>query len=246
MDDIAKYLVRNPKQVINYLKMLSAERCLISAGFGESDKDTFLTAIMDIDEKNKTITIDCGPKEYLNKKLLDSAIIKCSTEYKGITVQFEGRKVKKAGDPSQPAFTIPLPGSIFWVQRRQFYRVKSPLFKESSCAVTLKDTKTQEEKTVKLKIHDISASGFSVLNDFSEFSSQLIPSAEFANCKLILEGVEEQTISFQIQHKSPLNPNKPDKTERIGCSINNVSPRVESTIIRYMQAIEREIKQKEK
>ena len=45
MDNIAKYLVRNPKQVVNYLKMLSAERCLISAGFGEGDKDTFLTAI---------------------------------------------------------------------------------------------------------------------------------------------------------------------------------------------------------
>ena len=47
--DLAKFLVRNPKQVMSYLKLLSAERCLISAGFGEDDKDTFLTAIIEIE-----------------------------------------------------------------------------------------------------------------------------------------------------------------------------------------------------
>jgi c-di-GMP-binding flagellar brake protein YcgR len=246
MDNIAKYLVRNPKQVVNYLKMLSAERCLISAGFGEGDKDTFLTAIMDIDQKNETITIDCGPKEYLNKQLLDSAIIQCATEYKGIKVLFEGRKVKKAGNPGQPAFTIPIPGSIFWVQRRQFYRVKSPLFKDSYCAVTFKDKETEEKTTVNLKVHDISANGFSLVNDVSEFSPQLIASAEFESCTLALDNEAPQTVCFEVRYNAPLNPNRPDKTERIGCRITNVSPRIESTIIRYMQGIEREIKQKEK
>jgi len=246
MDNIAKYLVRNSKQVQNYLTMLSSERCLISAGFGESDKDTFLTAILDIDKKNETITIDCGPKEYLNKKLLESAIIKCATEYKGIKVLFEGRKVKKAGKPGQPAFTIPIPSSIFWVQRRQFYRVKSPLFKDSYCTVSFKDEETEEKTTVNLKLHDLSANGFSIASDFSEFSTKLISSAKFENCTLVLENEEPQTVSFEVRYNTPLNPNKPGKTERIGCLITNVSPRIESTIIRYMQGIEREIKQKEK
>ncbi|MFW5443703.1 MAG: flagellar brake protein [Methylococcaceae bacterium] len=245
MDETAKYLVRNQKQVFNYLKMLSAERCLISAAFGEDDKDTFLTAILDIDEKKKTITIDCGPKEYLNKRLLDSAIIKCATEYKGIKVQFEGRKVKKAGKTGQPAFTIPIPGSISWVQRRQFYRIKSPLSKNSYCTVSYTNLETEEETTLNLQLYDLSASGFSILNDEAEFSNQLIPSAEFKNCTLALHEEAELNISFEVRHKLPLNPNKPGKTERVGCYITNSSPRIESTILRYMQNIERELKQKE-
>jgi len=240
MDNIAKYLVRNSKQVFRYLELLSAERCLISAAFGESDKDTFLTAIMDIDQKNKTITLDCGPREYLNKKLLNTAIIKCSTKYKGIKVLFEGRKVKKAGKPGQPAFTIPIPGSIFWIQRREFYRVKSPLFKDSYCAVRFKD-----EETVNLKIHDLGANGFSVMNDSPELSSQLSSSAEFENSTLVLDKEQAQTVSFEVRYKNPLNPNKPGKTERIGCSITNTSPIIETTILRYMHRVEREIQQKE-
>lgn len=244
--DIAKYLVRNQKQVLSYLKLLSAERCLISAAFGENDKDTFLTAIIEIDESKQTLTIDCGPKEYLNKKLLESAIIKLKTEYKGIKVQFEGRKVKKSGTSGQPAFTIPLPGSIYWVQRRKFYRVKSPLSKDSYCAVKFKDTETDEETTVNLKLYDLSGNGFSMLNESIEFSNQLIPSAVFENCELVMENEENQNISFEVRHKLPQNPNKPGKTERIGCHITDQSPRTESTILRYMQNIERELKQKEK
>ncbi len=244
--DISKYLVSSPKQVLSYLKLLSTERCLISAAFGEDEKDTFLTAIMEIDEKKQTITIDCGPKEYLNKRLIDSAIIKFKTEYKGIKVQFEGRKVKKAGSTGQPAFTVPIPGSIYWVQRRQFYRVKSPLSKNSYCIVTFKDEETEEETKVNFNIYDISGNGFSFLSESTDFSSQLVPSAVFEQCDLVLENEETQKISFEVRHKLQQNPNKPGKTERIGCRITDETPRTESTILRYMQNIEREIKQKEK
>jgi c-di-GMP-binding flagellar brake protein YcgR len=246
MTDIAKYLVRNPKQVLTYLKMLSAERCLISATFGTDNKDTFLTAIIDIDEKKQTITIDCGPKEYLNKKLLDSAIIKCSTKYKGIKVLFEGRKVKKSGKPGQPAFSLSIPSSIYWMQKRQFYRIKSPLSKNSYCTISFKDPETEEVTTVDLKLNDLSACGISVLNESTDFSAQFSPSATFDKCSLVLENEETLNIDLEVRHKLPLNPNNPGKTERIGCKIINPTPRVESTILRYMQNIEREIKQKEK
>ena len=66
MENIAKYLVRSPKQVLAYLKLLSAERCLISAGFGESDNDTFLTAIIDID-----VELPDEFHVYVNHKMTD-------------------------------------------------------------------------------------------------------------------------------------------------------------------------------
>ncbi len=242
MDNISEYLVRNQKQIFKYLVLLEKERCLISVVFGKEEKDTFLSAIINIDEKKNTITIDCGPKEYLNKKLLDSVIIKCSSKYDGIKVFFEGRKVTKSGKLSNPAFTIPIPSSIYWVQRRKFFRVKSPLSKNSYCRLKFKDSETEEETEFDFKIYDLSATGFSFLSDSSEFSLKLIPEAEFENCELILENEDPQRISFTVQNNHPLNPSKPEKTARIGCLITNNSPRIESTILRYMQNIERENK----
>lgn len=245
MADISKYLEKNSKKVLSYLKLLLNERCLISAAFGDGEKDTFLTALIDLNEKQQTLTIDCGPKEYLNKKLLSSAIIKFSTEYQGIKVFFEGRKVKKSGSSNNPSFIVPIPGSMYWVQRRQFYRIKSPLSKNSFCSITHHDEKTEEDTNIELKLYDISASGFCVLNESHEISNLFVATAEFDNAKLVLEDEMELPIAFEVRYKQPLNPSNPNKTERIGCRILNTTPRLESTILRYMQNIDREIKQKE-
>lgn len=244
MSDLAKYLVRSPKQILNYLKLLSAERCLISAAFGASDKDTFLSAIMDIDEKKQTITIDCGPKEYLNRKLLKSPVIKCSTEYKGIKVYFEGRKAVKTGSASEPAFLVPMPTTLYWVQRRQFYRIRSPLSKQSYCVISFKDPETEQEKTLNLELYDLSATGISIINDSSEFAKLLEPSVEFNKCRLVLQDEAPLSVDLEIRHILPQSSNNPGKKERIGCYITNSTPRIETTILRYMQNIERELKQK--
>ncbi len=245
MQDISKYLDNNPKRVLSYLKILLKERCLISVAFGIDEKDTFLTAIIAIDEKKQTLTIDCGPKEYLNKRLQSSAIIKFSTKYQGIKVLFEGRKVKKAGNSSQPSFIIPIPNSIYWFQRRQFYRVKSPLSKKSSCLVSFYKPETEEEISVELPLYDISASGFSFIKESEEFSELFNPSSEFEKCFLKLANEEDQSVSFEVKHVTPINPNKTQAGVRIGCRITEITPGTETTIVRYMQIIDREIKQKE-
>ncbi len=248
MADLDQYLIQQPKQVLSHLKLLSENRCLVSAAFGSGEKGTFITAILEIDEKKQTITIDCSPQEYLNKKLLDTAIIKFSTSYQGISVSFEGRKIKKAGTSEQPTFIVPLPNSILWLQKRQFYRTRSPLSKNSYCAVSFIDQETEEQTIVDFKLYDLSVSGFSFLydaEDSTKFSSQLVPSANFENCKLILEGEEDLPLSFEVRHHlTTINPNNQKKIDRFGCRIINSTPRIESTILRYMQIIERELKQK--
>lgn len=245
MSDISNFLDRNPKKVLSYLKILKNERCLISAAFGIDNKDTFLTAIIEIDEKKQNLTIDCGPKEYLNKRLQSSAVIKFSALYQGIKVLFEGRKVKKAGNPDQPSFIIPIPHSIYWFQRRQFYRIRSPLSKKSSCIVSFHKPETEEESTVELQLYDISASGFSLIKGSEDLSELFTPTSEFENCILKLENEEDQPISFEVRHLTPLNSNDNQVGTRIGCRLTNITTRTETTIIRYMQMIDREIKQKE-
>ncbi len=146
MDNISDYLVKNPKQILGHLKTLAKEKCLISANFGENH--SFLTAILAIDEKKQLITIDCGPKEYLNKELLDVAIVDCRTDYKGIKVIFKGHGVKKAGtDKKNTALSINIPNQIYWVQRRLFYRVRSPL---SKTAIALSACSHQTQRAMKI------------------------------------------------------------------------------------------------
>ena len=240
MENLSDYLIKNPKQVLLHLRTLTTEKCLISANFGENH--SFLTAILKIDDKKQTITIDCGPKEYLNNELLSLGIVNCKADHNGIKVLFEGRGIKRAGKLGQPALSMKIPEHIYWVQRRIFYRVRSPLSKKSYCSITIAETAKENKEILPYKLFDLSATGFSILSETKELASRLIPSTEFKNCELTLDNAETHIITIIVRSNYPLNPNKPNKTYRIGCEILNISPRTESAILRYMQAIEIEMR----
>ncbi len=240
MENLSEFLVTNPKQILSHLKSLMTNKCLISAAF--SDRQSFLTAILSIDEKGQTLTIDCGPKEYLNKELLSSGIVNFKTEYQGISVLFTGREIKKSGDDGEHfSLTMKIPESIYWVQRRKSYRVRSPLSKNSYCSVTLQNEENQTEETHDFKLYDISVTGFSIFCESQESADILTVSTEYNNCSLVLEDKFYQ-VSFTIQSKTSFNINKPKKNQRIGCKFINTLPPTESAFLRYMQKIEREIK----
>jgi len=240
MEDISNYLVKNPKQIINHLKTLSKEKCLISVVFGENT--SFLTAILDVDKKNKTIIIDCGPKEYLNRELLRVGIVDCTADFSGIKVFFKGRQVKKSGKPSNPALSIQIPDLLYWVQRRQFYRVRSPLFKISYCRVFLQDPENNTIQSFDFKLFNLSVSGFSITVEELALTKKLTLNSEFTNCYLILNETEKHAISFIPRNIIPINPTNPSKGHRIGCEFIDLSPRDENAFTRYMHEIEREIK----
>ena len=243
MENLSEYLVKAPKLILSYLKTLATEKCLIVVNFG--DNFSFLTVILDIDEKEQIITIDCGPKEYLNKKLLSEGVVNLKTDLGGVKVLFEGRDIKKAGTPGQKSLSIRIPKHIYWIQRRRFYRVRSPLSKNSYCSIAIPESKENKE-TVNYKLYDLSASGFAIISDTEKLAEHLTLETQFNNCKLIFDTTETHTISFIVRSKLALNRRKPNKAQRIGCEVLDISPKIESAFLRYMQDVERAIKRNQK
>ena len=191
MENLSDFLVNTPKQVLIHLKTLAAKKCLLTLTFEETF--SFLTAILDIDEKKQLITIDCGPKEYLNKKLLSANIVHFKTELGGIKVSFEGRDIKKAGETGQTALSIKIPEHLYWMQRRKFYRVRSPLSKNSYCSISFPGT---DEKTEPLHytLYDLSATGFSMLSESKEQATPLTLDTEFKKWKGSFDQVDDVLI----------------------------------------------------
>nr|WP_305906591.1 flagellar regulator YcgR PilZN domain-containing protein [Methylomarinum sp. Ch1-1]MDP4519282.1 flagellar brake protein [Methylomarinum sp. Ch1-1] len=190
-------------------------------------------------QKNR-LSFDYGPKEYQNKQLLKSPKTEFRAEFDGIKVSFLGEKITKSLTKGQAAFTMPIPNALLWMQRRKFYRVKVPLAHDSYCEISFTDEDQGKQQRVRYKLLDISISGFSFLNDQPQFSHDLIPTDEFSDCTLHLNGAGDPIISFIVKNKFNISPDKPDKGQRVGCAFGNITPACESNIQRYMQTIERE------
>jgi c-di-GMP-binding flagellar brake protein YcgR len=238
MEGESSFLIRNQAQIISHLSLLFTNKCLLSANFGDNN-NSFITTILEIDKKNNSLILDYAPKEYLSRQALDSPNTFFKTEYLGIKVTFQVTRLAKTQHEGHPAFIMPIPESILWLQRREFYRVKSPISKSSYCRLILED-----REPIDLKLYDISLSGFSMLNEYSEIFHLLVLNAHFDQCKLILSETGEDTVSFEVRSLYIINPEKLNKIEKIGCKFTRITSAFESTIQRYMQKIERENKLK--
>lgn len=239
MNDISSFAIQNTKQIISHLSLMVKNKCLLSARFG-TNNESYITALLGIDEKSNTLILDYGPKEDLNQRILNAGKISFDADYTGIKVSFVGTGLKKITHKGEPAFSMPIPKSLFWMQRREYFRVKSPLSKSSYCQLLM-----EGNKPVNLKLYDISLTGFAMLNVSKEVSELMIPGEIITQGKLVLADAGEGLVSFEVCAKYIINPDKLQKIQKIGCRFVKLTRPVEEVIQRYMQQIQREDLQKE-
>jgi c-di-GMP-binding flagellar brake protein YcgR len=239
MKEEASFSIQNSKELIRHFLLLYKNKSLIIARFGENN-ESYITTLLDIDERNHAVILDYGPKEDLNQQLLKSGKVVFDTDYNGIKVSFSGTAIKKIVHKGDPAFYMSIPKSLYWLQRREYYRVKSPLSKASYCQLILED-----RQPVSLKLYDISLTGFSMLNVSKELSDLLIPGKSFEQCTLHLYEIGEEPVAIEIRNKLIINPDKLQKIQKIGCKFIKLAHPVENMIQRYMHQIQREDLQKE-
>ena len=234
------YLVKNAKMVFSHFSELVTKKCLISAHFGQRD-NSFLTTIVGLDKKNNILDLDCAPLETLDQQLLTSSKVWFCTELDGIKVSFSGKGIKKIKVGSDWVLSMPIPDAIFWMQRRQYYRVKVPLSHSNSyCRITFKTGDTAE--TCTFQLNDLSIGGFSFFNPEPKWSEQLQPDCEFFDCTLHLNNGNQADISFVVKNHTQARNNPPSHQDRIGCMFHPLAPSVEASIQRYMQEIELQLK----
>lgn len=236
MSDDSSFTIYNRRQIIYNLAILVKNKCLVSVRFDEG-KAFFLTAIINVDEANNAIVFDCGPKEELNQQLLNSPKVIFQADFSGIKCSFRTDTPKEIQYGGDTAFTVPVPESMFWMQRREYFRIKSPRAKGSYCRLIFK-----EREPVNLLLYDISLTGFSMLNTSAAISELLIQGAQFDNCRLVLTGAGEGDVSFKICSKIIINPNKIDqlKIQKIGCLFTKITPAFETIVQRYINQLQRE------
>jgi flagellar brake protein len=241
MQKESDYLVRSAKLVFGHLSDLIKKKCIISAHFGEHNQ-SFLTTIIDLDQKANLITLDVAPTELLNKQLLGSAKVLFRTEYEGIKVSFRGKDIKKSQSDGHPVFAMPIPDAIFWMQRRQYYRVKVPLsHKNSTCEINLaieNEAGETESQTKAFNLSDISLSGFSLLNPDTKIADFLLPDTVIDECALFLNDGSRATVGLVVKSVTNVRANATTYQHRVGCKFTHIPQVFENSIQRYMQEIE--------
>lgn len=248
MEKESDYIVRGPKTIYGHLTDMVKRKCILAAHFDRNQ--SFLTTIVEIDSKNNLLALDCAPNEQLNRALLGSPKVLFRTEVEGVKASFTGKNIRQEKIGGHNALVMNMPDSMFWLQRREYYRVKVPMSHESSlCEIRFmtdfEDGSESEERVGQFRVLDVSIRGFCFLNTQAEFKELLEPETHIAHCSIHLNDGSYDRVEFEVRYLSEVKISSSTTYYRVGCRFTQISHSFEHSIQRYIQSIELQKKAQE-
>ncbi len=235
-DNLDKYLIHNNKQILQTLKLLAKNKCLITARF-HAGKYSFVTVVIDILLEQNLVILDYGTNDTINKKILTAPRVIFAAVYNGIRTQFSTEQITQAKFKGNTVFAVPIPDSVLWMERREFYRVKIPLTEPVYCKIPLGG-----DKAVQLYVSDMSITGLALIDPKGASALPEDKDSVLTGCALLLPE-HEAVIDLTIKNHTtqPTTDNLPDN-QRIGCAFVNPTQAFQSKVLQFMQYVERQKK----
>ena len=225
-----QYLLQNHQVIIQKLRLLIKNHVFITASFNNGSQ-SMNTAIIDVIRDMDLVAIDYGPNQSLNEQLLNANRIVFKASFDGINVQFSSDSITKAKYQGESVFAIPIPDTMLWVQRREYFRVRVPLGIPAICEIRQADDSYRE-----YKLFDISAGGLSIIDEY--YDLEVEPGIIMSHCRLELPEHGSGRVNLEVRSILPMKAGERAAGRRIGCSFNNLGMSFAATIQRYINAVE--------
>jgi flagellar brake protein len=232
-----QFLKQNPLAVLNVLRDLHHDRIPLRVSWGTSQ---FISRILDISPH--ALIIDFGSQEYENRAVQRAENITLSAETQGAKIEFTVPKMHQGLFLDLPAFTMPVPPSLWFIQRREFFRIAAPLHPVYYCRAKLAD-----KSEIRFRLCDLSLGGMGALMDDAPpailKAGVMIPQLELDMGEWGKFHFDAQLISLS-ERKVVDSKNETISTPRLSFRFLNVNPAMERTLQRIIFSLEREARER--
>lgn len=157
-----KYLLRNRRQIRGLLQSLIQQRSLVTAHVGGRNQ-SFPTAVLELDEDEHEawLILDGSPHEASNRAAARASHLLCFAQLDHVRVRFRIESLERIDSGGHVAFRAPLPDTLYYLQRREHYRLETPVTDSPNCLVRFEHADGQKTE-LELRVIDISGGGLAV------------------------------------------------------------------------------------
>lgn len=229
------FQVDSRREIIALLRGLKDSNQLISMMIN-GGSEVFITSILDVDDGNNTVIIDSAPGQLANQRIVEAPRVSFEGLLDRISIQFSSSGVQRAIFENRPALQFAIPVSLIRLQRREYYRINTPLSTPIRALVPLG---SDEGIAIhKLSLVDISCGGIAVLDDKKILDSTI--GTTYEHCKVDLPAIGMLDVTLQIRNSQDLILLNGKTNRRLGCQFIHMSNSVLTSIQRYIMKLERE------
>lgn len=231
--DDSRFLVQNALEIVRTFRGLINRNEMVSAFFN-AGKELLLTSVLEIEPEAHAVLLDYGSNAVLNRRILESEKIIFVTSLDKVKVQWVSHRIESDTFEGKDAFRIAIPEQILRLQRREYYRLTTPLINPLKCKIP-----TSDGVTIEVALADISAGGIGVIIA-QPLGVVFEVGTIFPGCRVELPGVGTAEFTLSIQSTWEVTMKNGSKSLRAGCQFVDMRPGMQALIQRYIIKLERE------
>lgn len=235
--DEEQYLVYNSKEIIQILTDLLKSKAMLKVSFNHA-ADECLTTIIAVDVKNHVIHLDIGLDDAFNNRLLANHHVIFSKD-DGIRIKWVSAHISAVTLHDGKAIKIALPQKMLRLQRREFFRLATPIVNPVPCQIPIVDkTNPDVERTLELILADVSLGGIATIAP-DPLDPVFVVGANFNQCKISFPDVGVTSLTLQVRNITSISVKDSSAKHRIGFQFIEPSRGNEGLINRYTYNLER-------
>ncbi len=231
------YLVHNNKEIIQILTDQSKLKTMFKVSFNHG-ADECLTTVIVVDAKAHAVYLDIGLDEAFNSRLLASHHVVFSKD-DGIRIKWVSTHISLATLKDGKAIKIALPQKLMRLQRREYFRLATPIVNPVPCQIPVADdTNPDVNKVLELTLVDVSLGGIGTIAA-DPLDPVFVLGASFDKCKISFPEVGLTSLTLQVRNITSITIKDGATKHRIGFKFIEPSRGNEGLINRYTYNLER-------
>ncbi|PPT41944.1 pilus assembly protein PilZ [Xanthomonas arboricola] len=231
-----RYLLRNKRQIRGLLRQLLDQRAIVTMHVAGRDM-AVPTAVLEVDEDDDCVILDGSHNEASNRAIQEAKYLLCYAQLERVNIRFRLETPDRLEREIHVAFRADLPEAMYHMQRRESYRLETPITDSPICIIR-QDEAQGGNLNLQLRVIDISSGGLAV--SLTDGMPLLEPQRTYRNCTLQLPDTAPITLPLTVcsQYKQTL----PNGSEgfRVGMQFSDLPRGADETIQRYIFRVDRQ------
>jgi len=234
-----QYLLHSRVEILAVLRSLVAKRALVSVYFNHG-ASFLLTSVLQVEASSGQLVLDWGREEAINRQALLASPMILTAAVEKVKIQFVLKQLVETQQAGRPAFLAGLPESVLRLQRREYFRLTTPIAKPVKFVTTLKRPDGCA-LVVEASLLDISAGGVGLMA--SPALAALLPRGTvLTDCKMTLPDEGLLVANLCVRNKFDVATRGGSRYVRVGCEYIALPGARMSMVQRYITRVERERK----
>lgn len=235
MENWHDYEVESRREIVMLLRAIGTKHQLVNMR-AEGGSEVGLTTILSVDAERGRVILDRPPSQTQSHNLVAANGVAFDTTLDKIRIMFSANRVEACEFEGGAALRIALPSSLIRLQRREFYRMDTPIGNPVRAVIALPEELGGGETV--LPLADISCGGVAILDN--QFLLGETIGKSYADCKIDLPEIGVVTATLQVRSSQDMKLLNNKVKRRLGCQFVGISRGNLAYVQRYITKLERE------